>query len=181
MKHYTVKKGQHHSKPKTWHRVRIKPRGVEFKAMFLEESKYILPNLDGSEGFSPDQWDWNKLCGLFFHPFNTRYNTLMIGWRYNPLLDLFELNFYTHVQGKTLYTDTVATAKPEDTLMIDMDMDYNKHRATIWLSVIPKKLSAHTVRMHDVQFEKLGWYCNEISHYFGGNRPAPTDVVLMKS
>jgi len=179
MKRYTVKKFQHHSTPKTWFRARIGARKFSWEAQFTLDSKYLLYNPDGT--VSPDQKDWNKLLGVFFHPFDTRHNTMMIGWRYNEYTDLFELNFYTHVDGATDYTEPVTTARVGDLLQVDILVDYRQLKGLICLLVIPKDGTEPDYHSKEVYFKSLSRYSNEISHYFGGNQTAPSDVEVLKT
>lgn len=42
----------------------------------------------------PDQYDWNKLCGIKWNYFQPRKDALMVGWRY--INNRYELCLYVH-------------------------------------------------------------------------------------
>ena len=69
---------------------RLKKIEIEFR--FSEESKYLLPGVD--------QQDWNKLGGLVFNPFKRSKDTILGGWRYNPLTGLFSVTAYQNDKYK---------------------------------------------------------------------------------
>lgn len=60
----------------------------EGKVLFTEQSKYILD--------PTDQKDLNKGYGISGNLTNNHDISIMLGWRYNPQTDLFELTPYAH-------------------------------------------------------------------------------------
>lgn len=62
---------------------------------FLEESKY---DWEGDK----DQEDWNKLGGLTFNLYPRNKDALLIGWRYSPEKEAFEVVAYINENGDNL-------------------------------------------------------------------------------
>ena len=87
-----IKKGKHFVNLKNRQlKIRKKPTSVSWKYIFQDNCNYNLGDVD--------QKDWNKLTGLYFNLFNTRDETVMVGWRYNIPNDEIELAAYYHVNS----------------------------------------------------------------------------------
>ena len=91
---YTVEKGSHFSFPRTF-KLLNKPSVLHWQIILNDNCNYIIREKGGS--VSRDQFDWNKLCGVFYSLFNTRKEAAMIGWRYNIEKDKIELSPYYHI------------------------------------------------------------------------------------
>ena len=95
MKAISIKKGNHFVNfGDRIFNLRNKPQKVAWNYVFQENCDYDLKD--------NDQKDWNKLTGLYFNLFNTRAETVMVGWRYNTKTDLIELNAYYHIKRKVI-------------------------------------------------------------------------------
>lgn len=79
-----------------WPRLEL-VRGIDETWMFTESCKYHFKNADGTT--HDDQWDWNKLTGIGFS-IDAMDDAAMIGWRFNPDTDRFELGAYAHGVSK---------------------------------------------------------------------------------
>lgn len=113
-----------------------------------------------------DQRDWNKLCGISFHLFTSHRNSVMIGWRYIPEANRFEFNAYYHVDGKVIYTPKLWTSEPGQ-------------KVTGLISVTDKRVIVQIgEHSHNQEFKKLRRWRRRIWPWFGGNKPAPKNVVF---
>lgn len=61
-----------------------------------------------------NQKDWNKLTGLAWDAFSNHVNSAMVGWRWDPDLDLMNLNAYYHVDGQRTFTQTLISVDLEE-------------------------------------------------------------------
>lgn len=91
---YTFDKGSHFSEPRKPSVVKMST--VIFDGAFTEQSKYWIFDNSQADGYSVDQMDWNKLCGVYVNPINTLDNTVMIAWRYNPKVQSMQIIPYWH-------------------------------------------------------------------------------------
>ena len=116
MKLYTIKKGKHKSKPVIL-KYRLNPKSITWLVRFNDDCKYVLGD--------NDQYDWNKLCGLAFHWYKSRYHSAMIGWRYNISTGFIEVNAYYHLgTRKAHYTNRLLSIRPgRDDLKITLSID----------------------------------------------------------
>ncbi len=73
-----------------------------YAVQFLESCKYIFRNEDGS--INQNQYDWNKGPGFSLHFWTNHKNSSMLGWRYNPFSDSFELSHYAHKNNTRVFT-----------------------------------------------------------------------------
>jgi hypothetical protein len=85
MRKFSIKKGQHFSKPRIWQLTRFD--SVVAEAMFTSKSAYDCN----------DMHQWNKLCGISYS-LDPSYNSAMIAWRYKD--GLFELTPYLNFKGR---------------------------------------------------------------------------------
>lgn len=174
---FTVKKGNHFCSPRRF-KLWLKPIGKTFtwRIKFDPNCKYILPD--------EDQWDWNKIGGIDLDsPFSTMTNSIMGGWRYNPLTDKIELNAYFH-NGKgtenRVMSPFMVEINPNEEIELEIlihknawdvgyKYDFSNNRKT-WkfskYSIVAKKASA--------------LFATEIQFYFGGNQQAPQDLSIDK-
>lgn len=168
MKKLTINKGNHFVNfGDRIFNLRNKPEVVEWHYVFLENSNYNL----GDE----DQKDWNKLTGLFFNLFNTRAETVMIGWRYNIQTDRIELNAYYHINKKRIFTKSLLEVKRGELVKVKINVDYQNKNYTVHLTSNGKTVQ------HTQTFRHNRGLCGQINFYFGGNRKAPQAMsVLME-
>ena len=87
---YRFDKGSHFSKPRNLFSRSIElPDTLRWSCRFDKSCCYFMNDETGKT--LEDQWDFNKLTGITFSPFNPFNNTAMVGWRHNPQTLLFEL------------------------------------------------------------------------------------------
>ncbi len=170
---YRFKKGRHFAKPLgifnrfVWH-----PKSLKWKIQFDKSCQYLLKNKNGS--LHEDQYDWLKLCGITFAPWNTRKNTAMVGWRYNHIKNVFELNTYWHIKGKRIFNDT-------QHIDVKVGEDFETE---IVLNPILKKITViittQNGRLEQTQnyrFFRKSW-ATIIHPFFGGTSKAPNDMTV---
>jgi hypothetical protein len=93
---YTILGGTHFGLPPTTFFTTKKNSftdNIEFQ--FTENNKYIFNN--------ENQYDWNKLYGWKGEYFKPRFNTGMVGWRWNPQIQMFQIIPYFHI-GSSAHT-----------------------------------------------------------------------------
>ena len=169
MKEYSVKKGRHFSSPRVY-KLRRDPQVIRWEIRFLDNCNYIIREADGE--VSVDQKDWNKLCGVFFKvlSFNTRKESVMMGWRYNIERDEIELAPYYHINAGRDMFRPMMTVKREEIFRLELSIDREK---MVYRWVMEKDGFS---RQHEMPFTHTSFTCGFINFYFGGNQPAPQEV-----
>lgn len=164
---YTISEGQHFCFPRIF-KSRNRPERVAWRVRFAANCDYDLKD--------NDQKDWNKLCGLFYNLFNTRDNTVMVGWRWNKDRARMELCAYYHVDGSRDFTKPLLDVALEEDLQVEIQIDYTKKEYTV---VLLRSSDGQRVE-NTMAFTHNRGTCWEINTYFGGNRVAPQDVTVFK-
>lgn len=153
---YTIPKDKHKARPIRWG-LRMSDK-FSWKVEFTDSCVYYLPT---------DQLDINKLCGI-------RYlfgdNSARFGWRYNPAKpDGIEIMAYVHDRGKV--------TKGYDEILIK-HVPLNQE-VTLKLIVNPTNyyffVDSASVRVPKSHDYYLSFKQNI---YFGGNLPAPQDIII---
>lgn len=165
---YTIAEGNHFAMPRIF-KIRQKPERVSWFIVFGENADYNL----GDE----DQKDWNKLCGLFYNFLNTRDNTVMVGWRYNPQTRRMELNAYYHVEKGRDFTKPLLEVPLGKPVRVDILVDYEQKTYSVQLT----RLDDGTLAKDSMPFTHNNTSCMEINTYFGGNEAAPKDITIYKA
>jgi len=165
---YTVSQDSHFSFPRVF-KFKRSPKEVKWTVRFHENCDYHIQE-NGTTHV--DQYDWNKLCGVFFSLFNTRKDSAMMGWRYNPKTDEIEMAPYYHVSSSRDMFKTMMTVKREETFSLSLKVDYEK-KSYLWKM---EKEGFETT--HEMPFTHRGGLCGFISFYFGGNQTAPQEVSV---
>lgn len=129
--------------------------------MFTEDSKYNHGN--------EDQYDWNKLWGMYsLQPCwpMSHADCGMIGWRWNPEYNRFEVTPYTHSScGERLWVDPIPV------------------KSTMYASITAADKWYYHIRVDGVSYyyehprTKRARLFKQMNGYFGGNLPAPKDVT----
>ena len=122
MKRYTVREGEHFSKPRLY-KLKRNPSKVKWAIRFDSNCNYTIRDPDGQIG--EDQKDWNKLCGVFFKvlSFNTRKESVMMGWRYNVEQNRVELAPYYHINaGRDMFAPMM-TVELEELFWVTLTID----------------------------------------------------------
>jgi len=165
MKEVTIKKGKHFVKmDDRITKYRKAPTKVSWKYIFQENCNYNLG--------TADQFDWNKLTGLYFNLLRTRAETVMVGWRYNIEKDIIELCAYYHILRKREFTAPIIAIKRGEELNVTIEISYEPKYYKVILS------SSENIGEHQIAFFHNRKICGQINFYFGGNEAAPQDVSV---
>jgi hypothetical protein len=165
---FVITKGQHMSlprKPKYW------LTQVEGEFFFPQEAIYDLGDVD--------QYDWNKLTGISSNPFKPDQNAVMIGWRWNPALSLFEVGPYFN-------RDSARIMPKENQILRLRPHEVCGYRVTFDAVHVFVPASGATVReeikVKTPDFLRINrWTCFRIQPWFGGNERAPEDLPIYLS
>ncbi len=166
-KTYTVKKGKHFSFPRVF-KIGWKLKKIQWRVIFNEDCNYIMKDEKGE--IHSDQKDWNKLCGVFYNMFNTRKNTAMMGWKYDPIKDKIDIAPYYHISGSTDWFRPMLSLNRGDELFLELEID-RISKKYIWLMRVGKNVVTH--EMPFTHKKKLNAFIN---FYFGGNQKSPQEV-----
>ena len=168
-KEYTVGKGRHFSSPRVY-KLRRNPEVIRWNIRFADNCNYIIREADGK--ISVDQLDWNKLCGIFFKvlSFNTRKESVMMGWRYNIEEDEIELAPYYHINAGRDMFPPMMTVRREEVFQLELHINHDK-KTYRWIMQ-----KDGFIAEHEMPFEHTSRTCGLINFYFGGNRSAPQEV-----
>lgn len=156
IRHY---KGLHYSFPP-----RFKRWGGDFfykQEFHMKDIQYVHEPDEDS-----DQEDWNKLTGVKDHYFQPRRDTLMVGWRWNPVTEKCEFNFYRHEDWGTERGPVELECPEGDTIVITMWRNSlytdNEIVMQMWLKSDPTN-----VRVTSIDIDSAVFLVNT---YFGGDR-----------
>ncbi len=162
---YTVGQNGHFSFPRRF-KFSNHVEQVRWQVIMNEDCNYLLQEKDGTR--SRDQRDWNKLCGVFYAWFNTRKDTAMMGWRYNPDTDNIELAPYYHISGsRDLLEEPLMTVKRCELFEVVLTIDRSCKKYQWEMRKSDYKCA------HEISFHHYRMTCGYINFYFGGNRRAP--------
>jgi hypothetical protein len=134
--------------------------------MVTEGMVYTIPD--------EDQYDFNKLCGWKGNYFRPRFNTAMVGWRWNPIKNCFEFVPYFHL-GSSAYVfdvERMVNAKVGDILRITYEVIYKS------VSVKIENLTTNTQVVELKVFTKEHSRFWKINPWFGGQKTAPKDFIF---
>lgn len=173
----TVKKGEHYATPRQ-SKPRIAPDSVGWIIRFMPNCAYILYSTGGT--VSVDQQDWNKTCGLMFHPYDPHVNTAMLGWRHNIEARKIEVNFYHHISKERDYTPPLHAFDFDEGFEYRIVPRYSDGTITETLWTLDGKLIRCIVFQFPDLKDKWRTLTQEINFYFGGNQKAPQDVTVYK-
>lgn len=166
MKEITIKKNRHFVRWKDRiFKFRKAPQKVTWNYMFNENCKY--------KHADQDQFDWNKLTGLFYKWHNTRAETVMVGWRYNIPEDKIELNAYYHINKARIFTPVLLKINRGDLVRISIEIDYDQKQYTVFLN------SNNKTAKHVQSFTHNNRTCQQINFYFGGQKKAPHNISVL--
>lgn len=173
---YRFDKGSHFSKPRNFFtRGILLPDTLRWLCRFDASCCYHITQENGK--LHIDQWDYNKLMGITFSPWNPHKNTAMVGWRHNPRSGLLELIPYWHVSNKRFFNEKpYLTVEPFETFTVEMVADKMKKEVTILIKTEKYMLKDSKV------FENVPNRASLINPYFGGTSRAPSvmDLYLMR-
>lgn len=159
MKKYVIEKGEHDCKGLHF--------GITFKKKVKVRAKFTASCLYDLK--TNDNYDINKLFG-----FSTTYyhhnQSARIGWRCVDG-ETIQIVTYTYNHGERMAASVLATVKPEETFECSIE-----DIESAYVYVFYGKGYSHTVRVPK-QPDKV-WFKYLLWPYFGGNIPAPHDMVL---
>jgi len=163
---YIHKTNRHDSLPFT---PKIWVNSVSGSAWFTVESKYDI-------GY-PDQADWNKLCGISFNPIKPNQNAIMIAWRYNQNLKIFQIAPYFNVSGEILsperyYPNQIIDATQFEMIQFVINYDEIKYR-------IPDISSKWVVTKVPSGLKTNKFTSFRVQPWFGGNRTPNQDISII--
>ncbi|MBR9920298.1 MAG: hypothetical protein GYB31_05605 [Bacteroidetes bacterium] len=134
-----------------------------FEAKFTDQSKYVHGTVD--------QWDWNKLRGFYSlqvcNP--VAYDDCgMIGWRYLPDTNMFQITPYTHYQcgEKPTYMDGI-------NVLVDKPFTVQIVADTAWRYWIDTGDSLYTFTHPRTKHARV---FKQMNGWFGGSTPTPHAV-----
>ncbi len=155
----THKKNEHRAKPSVY-KIYYRPNSITVDLELTESCKYQLNGVD--------QGDWNKLIGVTSGVLGdaSKCKTLMIGWRY---LDGFEFGIYAHNPPST------HRILPEENNSILKSKSLKNHLEVLISDKIIFDLNGQTIQIpNDLKFN----FSRLVNPWFGGNNPAPQDIVF---
>lgn len=135
-----------------------------FKFKFTEENKYIFKD--------ENQMDFNKLLGYKGKYFTPRFNTVMVAWRYNPIIDKFQVLPYFHIGSKNYDFNELKI----------INLDVNEEcistikifGKSVYVTLKSTKSESSEVREFTENYDKF-WF---VLPWFGGNYAAPKKMNL---
>lgn len=127
--------------------------------MFSHESRYILDD-------NNDQYDWNKLAGISFTPVTPNKNAIMVGWRYNPKYDAFEVSPYFNVNFGKIMAETNQIVRVNPGELFYITINYRSVKINGLITDVPLNLKPNY------------WTSMKVMPWFGGNRTAPKDLTV---
>lgn len=168
MKRFTIKEGKHPACPSIFNFM-YRPGCLSWEVRFTESCRY--------NHFDQDQKDWNKLCGIGFlgflkHP--SHWNSAMIGWRYSPNFEAWEVNAYYHLNNSRSFTDPLMVVQVMESLQVDLIIDYRRKDYRFIL------ISGDQIMEHRQPFSHRSSFTREINTWFGGQKSAPHEIHLLK-
>ena len=89
---------------------------IEDPEMWIYKYRGAVDYERGYIDFSGNQWDWNKLIGIKKRLFSPRKNSVMLGWRWNPIDNCLELCPYWHDENGGAHFDYKPLQIPKNRL-----------------------------------------------------------------
>lgn len=163
MKKYTIKKGQHYSKPRRFG-LYLNQKKVSFKFIFDNSCFFSI-------GSNIEYLDVNKLVGFsFLHHMD---NSMRVGWRPNPtLLNQIDLFFFFHQEGKISFK-YFTTVKCDTVYQIDIENDFKNNAVFFTLKGEDGFVIIRQSGKYVYPLIRLGYTLN---YYFGGTLSSPQDM-----
>lgn len=144
---------------------------MELEFEFTESCKYVLPG--------DEQDDINKLCGFAFGlmPKNwggnwirpAHWNSMRIGWRWNPKIEKIELFFYWYENG-IMYFEKAGETETNKKVFVWLLKHENVFTASI------NAQSGFAQKKHDSK-ENIGWM---LPAYFGGSELCSQKIIIKR-
>ena len=167
---YICRSGENAFRPSVSLNIGHKPKLKGWWVTLDDNCKYTLPG--------EDQKDWNKLAGLSFSLYTNHQNSAMFGWRWNPVTQVFEINVYCHIAGKVEMSETIFKTPANKEFAAWLEMDYKRN--TVTFHIYAGTPADYEKVETTVAFKSLPIITREIGAWFGGNNPAPHQMILWK-
>jgi hypothetical protein len=132
--------------------------------VFTEDMKYTI------EG--ENQFDFNKLLGWKGKFFTPRFDTMMVGWRWNPLNDCFEVVPYWHIGSRAYDFDMNKLMQIKVGDMLHIKFSVVGKQAEITMICDTKEIT--DTRVFTKQYSRF-W---KINPWFGGDESAPKTIYF---
>jgi hypothetical protein len=133
--------------------------------MFMENCRYTLNK--------EDQYDWNKLFGLFIGINGIHKNSYRFVWRYNNVSDIIEIGIYTYLNSVRNY-NTFCNVKINK--LIDLEINLLKIENGM---IVHFKSDCKEERVEYIMKGKIkGCLVFNAGLYFGGNNTAPHTMSI---
>ena len=144
---------------------------IEFR--FFEDTRYVIIG---------DDWhDWNKLGGIVFNPFRRSKDTILAGWRYNPLTKKFDVtayqnNDYTQNSG---YGEGQSLAHYElgERGKVEIRKQHSSFYYQFFKIVNGEWKTLQAIEVRKTTRKKFKWAFRS-SLWFGGNNKAPNEIKM---
>lgn len=157
MKTYTIKKGQHYSRPRLI-KVRFKNKAISFRVSFDQSCRYDI----GAE-----QGDINKLVGIGYL-WSHHKDSARFGWAYNKDSGKIDIYTYCYISGKRV---------SELFYSCSFDRSYDFTIEPHFGSYI-FKVKGHVEYIKEVKHFHTKQINYLLAPYFGGNIKAPHDIKI---
>ena len=129
-----------------------------------KEIKHIISFTDSCRyNIGTDQCDINKLFGIGFLPYHRR-NSIRFGWRYIPQSDNIEILSYYYIKGKR-YNQHISFVDINQPYTYTIKWTQNNYQMIVNDTSITIQMNNHI----------FGY---TLFPYFGGNIPAPHDIII---
>ena len=156
------KKGNHKSTPFRF-KLYSKPEEIAMSFSFDYTCAYFHND--------DDQFDWNKLTGISFG-IDARNESVMIGWRYNRILNQFELAAYYHISDERLISNILLRVFADKEVKAMISVDYEQKMYTVEIN------AADSFNVVQQKFKHDRTLARRIHPWFGGNKTAPHDMTI---
>jgi hypothetical protein len=159
-----IKKGRHRACPFSF--------GIHNKK--IRETYHVI--FDGSCAYQlpeEDQLDWNKLGGWSYGLHHN--NSVRIGWRYNPTINMIEMCLYEYVNGvRTVNDNHVIAVHLNNIIQLDLKLTAAYRVTLIATGAVkhPNKPNLIT-RLYGSKLAPSWGY--NLGIYFGGNCTQPNN------
>ncbi len=154
---FKIKKGTHYALPfseRPW------VKKINAVVTFSEESKYSLDHTN--------QGDWNKLTGISFNRLNPTKNAILIGWRYNPTEDVFEVAPYLNINGRHVAADSTSN---------NWEISKSRIEESVWIYIGYDKIQINNWTLNVSGYLKTNFLTSyRIQPWFGGDSSSPHDI-----
>lgn len=117
-----------------------------------------------------DQRDWNKLFGFGYGWKGIHQNSARFVWRYDPGTDKIEIATYYYINGQREYEIVRKVSLNKET-HFEIERDRNR----VWFYIDGEFMDYNDAFVIKKRCLMFGCYV-----YFGGNRKAPQDIVILK-